>query len=175
MKIHDINQVSNPCLFRGMSHGSESLKMADHPPPPSSFLLVQQTSAVFMSYLVVRLCGGVEGSGISVVVVNVPHNSTLAALDQRVTPVETRIRMGTNWTSLPALIGIRHQVPGDFWQTIGFQKIENDQSHEDLTDEHEAGEPEQDVTSVEQDLPKSYHQGQQLCVEVLHERHVSKL
>lgn len=51
-------------------------------PPPSSFLLVQQTSAVFMSYLVVRLCGGVEGSGISVVVVNVPHNSTLAALDQ---------------------------------------------------------------------------------------------
>lgn len=159
-----------------MSHGSESLKMADHPPPPpSSFLLVQQTSAVFMSYLVVRLWGGVEGSGISVVVVNVPHNSTLAALDQWVTPVETRIRMGTNWTSLPALIGIRHQVPGDFWQTIGFQKIEDDQSHEDLTDEHEAGEPEQDVTSVEQDLPKSYHQGQQLCVEVLHERHVSKL
>lgn len=90
-----------------------------------------------------------EGSGISVVVVNVPHNSTLAALDQRVTPVETRIRMGTNGTSLPALIGIRHQVPGDFWQTIGFQKIEDDQSHEDLTDEHEAGEPEQDVTSVE--------------------------
>lgn len=102
-----------------------------------------------MSYLVVRLCGGVESSGISVVVVNVPHNSTLAALDQWVTPVETRIRMGTNWTSLPALIGIRHQVPGDFWQTIGFQKIEDDQSHEDLTDEHEAGEPEQDVTSVE--------------------------
>lgn len=51
-------------------------------PPPSSFLLVLQTSAVFMSYLVVRLCGGVESSGISVVVVNVPHNSTLAALDQ---------------------------------------------------------------------------------------------
>lgn len=140
-----------------MSHGSESLKMADIP-SPSSFLLVLQTPAVFTSYLVVRLCGGVEGSGISVMVVNVPHNSTFAALDQRVTPVETR--MGTNGTSLPALIGIRHQVPGDFWQTIGFQKIEDDHSHEDLTDEHEAGEPEKDVASVEQYLPKSYHQGQ---------------
>lgn len=63
-----------------MSHGSESLKIADH--PPSSFLLVLQTLVVFMFYLVVRLCGGVEGSGISVVVVNVPYNSTLAALDQ---------------------------------------------------------------------------------------------
>lgn len=58
------------------------LKWLITPPPPSSFLLVLQTSAVFMSYLVVRLCGGVESSGISVVVVNVPHNSTLAALDQ---------------------------------------------------------------------------------------------
>lgn len=80
MKIHDINQVSNPCLFRGMSHGSESLKMADHPPP----FLLSFGSADFGSLyvLVVRLCGGVESSGISVVVVNVPHNSTLAALDQ---------------------------------------------------------------------------------------------
>lgn len=128
--------------------------MAEIPSP----LLVLQTLTVFTSYLVVRLCGGVEGGGISVMVINVPHNSALAALDQRVTPVETRVR--TNGTSLPALIGIRHQVPGDFWQTIGFQEIEDDHSHEDLTDEHEAGEPKQDVASVEQDLSKSFHQGQ---------------
>lgn len=53
LKIHDINQVSNPCLFRGMSHGSEILKMADHTPPP---LLLPFGSADFGSLYVLSSC-----------------------------------------------------------------------------------------------------------------------
>lgn len=89
--------------------------------------------------LVVGLGGGMEGRGVTVVIVYIPHHPALAALDQRVAPVHAPV--GAHGTSFPALVGVGHQIHGDFWQTVGLQKIKDDHSHEDLTDEHEAGKP----------------------------------
>ena len=68
-----------------------------------------------------------------------PHHPALTALDQGVAPVHAPV--GAHGTSFPALVGVGHQIHGDFWQTVGLQKIKDDHSHEDLTDEHEAGKP----------------------------------
>lgn len=62
----------------------------------------QHGSMVVM--LMMRLCGGVECSGISVMIINVSYNSTFTALNQGMAAVNTTV--GTHGTGLPALVGI---------------------------------------------------------------------